>query len=989
MEVTGYHMLRYCASFMIAVAACMLLGSPAHGQRFTFHNINVDDGLIQSQTTSLAQDRTGNLWIGTLGGLSRYDGRLFTSYTVKNGLPGNAVSAVATDDHNRVWIAGANGLAIFNGKTFTPYTIPGNNAGSITGSQQISILGDTTWWRANGSLFFVTKGKINYYFTPGGGTVSAILAEPGGLWVANEGSLCHRRANKWDTLSFILPADQKAPIINHIFRAKDSTLWLTTSNGLYHTDHNRILPYTINNQPNAYFPPLTSITQDKSGALWLGTASGVIKLSGNSFQIYNKQNGLSDNRFPDMLTDAEGNVWMASAAQGIFRFSGSLFSGLDESMGLSGAQITAIAYNRRDSLYLATDAGGLYIFSAGKVTPLIFQSPNPVITSLLYARGRLWIGTRGQGLWTFQRHIFRQYIAPDHHFPSSNITSLYADTTGRVWVGFDNGIMIWDTGKFVQLTDQRIAASSFLHIGVDSTLIATAGSGLQLYSAGLLQPFITHTIADSATINCFILQGREIWMGSAENGIIRYNLDQQKASVINKLNGLRSDYIDNIIADNEGNTWAGTGYGIHKIRIDPKGIPQVTFYGKAQGVTGMESNVNAVQKLPDGSIWFGTTSGALHYQPHTSVVMPAPTSIILESVKISGESTIDHTWYDSTDSWYGIPYHLALPYQQNNISFTFQAVTLTGEQQLLYRYRMDGLDAPWSEWAPTNSVTYPALPPGKYVFRVQCSAGGPELSYPFEIITPFQKTSWFRLAVLFTCLLLGVLIQYIISSRKERRLRLLDKLRAEEQTKIRMRTAEDFHDEVGNKLTRINVLTNVLKSKIIATPDTTRILGQIEENTSQLYSGTRDILWSLQPANDNLYEILYRIRDFGHELFEDTEITFTFLGDDSRWKQHRLPMDMSRNLIMIFKEAFNNALKYSGAKNISLEAKWKSRGVLQLILKDDGKGFDMQTVERGNGIKNMHIRTERLNGKLYIDSRKDKGTMLNLTFKIPQAGNRR
>ena len=224
---------------------------------------------------------------------------------------------------------------------------------------------------------------------------------------------------------------------------------------------------------------------------------------------------------------------------------------------------------------------------------------------------------------------------------------------------------------------------------------------------------------------------------------------------------------------------------------------------------------------------------------------------------------------------------------------------------------------------------------------------------------------------------------YIVNSRKQRRLRLLAKLRSEEQAKIRLRTAEDFHDEIGNKLTRINVLTNVLKNKIELNPETTRILNQIEDNTAQLYGGTRDILWSLKPSNDTLYEILNRIRDFGMELYQDTEVNFSLTGIEDKWSSYRLPMDMSRNLLMIFKEALNNGLKYSGAKNVSVVVSMKTKGVLQLVLKDDGRGFERQTVKKGNGINNMHIRAERLKGKLYLDSRPGKGTIMNLTFKIP------
>jgi signal transduction histidine kinase len=238
--------------------------------------------------------------------------------------------------------------------------------------------------------------------------------------------------------------------------------------------------------------------------------------------------------------------------------------------------------------------------------------------------------------------------------------------------------------------------------------------------------------------------------------------------------------------------------------------------------------------------------------------------------------------------------------------------------------------------------------------------------------------------ILAGCILLGVSMQYIANRRKQNRLKLLEQLRREEQSKVRQRTAEDFHDEVGNKLTRINVLTNVLKSKMgDMTPDAKRIIDQIQDNTAQLYSGTRDILWSLKPSNDNLYEILHRIRDFGTDLFQDTNVEFVFTGTDEQWKASRLPMDVSRNLIMIFKEAMNNSLKYSGATKLTLHVALLQKDVLQLVLSDNGKGFDILRAKKGHGIDNMNVRAKRINGILYIDSRKDHSTIITLTFKIP------
>ncbi len=963
----------------------------AWGQRYPFHNLSVEDGLMQSQATSLAQDKAGNLWIGTLGGLSRYDGRNFTNYTVKNGLPGNEVRAVAVDASGNIWLSGQAGLSRFNGKNFTYLSKrPLTERSGVSAPQQLQIVGDTTWWRVQGDLYYYAAGKLTRFATPGTpDTVSALLAEHGGLWVAKDVFIYHLEHGRWDTLGFVYGGEVIRPNIFRIFRDKTRQVWATTNFGLFRLDNGLFMPFATGPDP-LVFPPLTAITQDNTGAIWLGAASGAIRIAGSSIQYYNKHNGLSDNGFLDLLTDAEGNIWMASDGQGIFRYSGTQFTALDESMGLPSAQVMAIATNNRDSLFLGTYDAGLYIYKDGKVSSLAFPSkPTPTITSLCYtSKSKLWIGTRDRGLWSYQNEIFRQYEAPDRNFPSNTITSIYEDTGHRLWIGFSNGAVVVDQEAFKAVDVKGSTVQSFLTIGADSVLMATGEkNGLKLYSGGMVTDFITRTMVDSSVVQCMYKRGRELWLGSSDNGALRYNMDTRKALVINKAAGLLSDFIYNITDDIDSNIWVGTGFGIHKIKITNGKPPQVTFYGKAQGISGMESNMNSVLKQADGSIWFGTTNGAIHYQPHTAVVSSAPHSIALVSVKVTGENALERSWYDSLDNWYGIPYRLRLPYRKNNLSFTFQAVSLSGAQQLLYRYRIEGLDVPWSDWSATNSVSYSALPPGNYVFHVQCRGAedgvNPELKYEFEIITPFQKTNWFRLAVLAACIGMGIGLQYLVNSRKQRRLKLLAKLRAEEQSKIRLRTAEDFHDEIGNKLTRINVLTNVLKNKIPLTPEAERILGQIEDNTGQLYSGTRDILWSLKPSNDNLYEILHRIRDFAGELFQDTDVNFTFTGTDEKWRKFRLPMDMSRNLIMIFKESLNNCLKYSKARNVTLDVTLKNKNVLQLTLKDDGQGFDLQTIKKGNGLNNMNVRAGRLDGRLYVDSRPGKGTIITLTFKIP------
>ena len=978
--------------FVIVMSAlCVWPFSRVHAQRYTFQNLNIDEGLIQSQALCLTQDKIGNLWVGTMGGLSRYDGRTFTNYTVRNGLLMNMVSAVVPDARGNIWIGTQKGLTKFNGATFTNYVLDNSIPRLINFQQDIHVVNDTIWWRVSGNVYYLSGEKLHPFTTPVlTGKTTALLAERDGIWVAQGDTLFHSSNGKWETLTFAMSGDQRAPAIINIFRDGTGGIWLGTTAGLYYLAGKQIKVFELNGQPLNYIT-VSSLSQDRSGALWLATKSGVMKISGNMLQIYNKKNGLCDNMFYDVMTDHEGNVWMSSDGQGIYRFSGTLFTVLDESMGLPSAQIMAISSNKRDSLFLGTYESGLFVFNNGKITPRNIPSKNvPAITSLCYTHDqRLWVATRENGLYEYDHETFRQYTTPQHGFPSNFITQLYEDREHRLWIAFGLGVLVREQDTFRTIPVRSSAhVVSFLSIGMDSVLMTTEKDGLFLYNAGNVAPFVTRTIADSSQVNCFIRRGADIWLGSSDNGVIWFDMATGQAQVINKANGLRSDFIYNIIDDSAGNIWVGTGFGIHKISFSKSNNPQVTFYGKAQGVAGMESNINAVLKLGDGSIWFGTTNGAVHYQPHSSVVSAAPASIVMQSVKLVGESSIDRSYYTTLDPWYGVPQGLQLPFKKNIITFTFQAITMSGAEQVLYRYRMEGIDAPWSEWSTTNSVTYSALPPGKYTFHVECLGSGgaehPELVYAFEIITPFHKTWWFRTGILVICMLIGIALQSVYNKRKQRKQKLMARLRAEEQAKIRMRTAEDFHDEIGNKLTRINVLTSVLKNKVVPDPEVLRLLNQIEENTTLLYGGTRDILWSLKPSNDNLYEILVRIQDFGNELFEDTDIKFSVSGIEEKWRTYKLPMDMSRNLIMIFKEALNNALKYAKANNVTLDVSMKRKDVLQLTLRDDGLGFDLKGVKRGNGVNNMHIRAGRLNGKIYIDSFFGKGTIISLTFRLPR-----
>ena len=210
----------------------------------------------------------------------------------------------------------------------------------------------------------------------------------------------------------------------------------------------------------------------------------------------------------------------------------------------------------------------------------------------------------------------------------------------------------------------------------------------------------------------------------------------------------------------------------------------------------------------------------------------------------------------------------------------------------------------------------------------------------------------------------------------------IEKIRAEENERVRKQTAIDFHDELGHRLTRISLLTEIVKRKLgDSYRDVLPLLRKISENSIQLYDGTKDFIWAIDPQNDSLYELLVRLKDFGDEIFNDTNIDFLVKGISAELEKTSLSTDMKRHLTLIFKEGMNNSLKHSGGKKVSLESKIVGDEI-EITLQDDGTGFKIDEDKGGNGIKNMIKRAEKINGQLQINAEPGKGTRISFKGKV-------
>lgn len=203
------------------------------------------------------------------------------------------------------------------------------------------------------------------------------------------------------------------------------------------------------------------------------------------------------------------------------------------------------------------------------------------------------------------------------------------------------------------------------------------------------------------------------------------------------------------------------------------------------------------------------------------------------------------------------------------------------------------------------------------------------------------------------------------------------------EERLRLKIARDLHDEMGSTLTSINIISKMAMEQ--EGNNTTRTqLSKIKEHSSTMMETMSDIVWAINPANDNFEKVLIRMKEFIAEIMEPAGISY-FFRVDGNLELLSVNLEQRKDIYMIFKEAVNNAVKYSGATEVNTSIKWTD-GLLQMVIMDNGKGFDLDQHSSGNGLKNMRGRAKDMKAEIRIDSIIGTGTSVLLRVPVTSLG---
>jgi signal transduction histidine kinase/ligand-binding sensor domain-containing protein len=979
--------------------------SALFAQQFSIRKYTAVDGLPQSEVRAMAEDKNGYLWLATQGGgLARFDGREFKVYTTLDGLLSNIVTTLMIDSQNNIWMAHPRGITKFDGRKFKQFIQPTGDAG-VRRIRRIIERNDTVLFVTHpGTIGKIFNDSVLYWSKPliVDKYIFFTYVKPGRAIVhyMSDSSFVYYNGEERKSLSH----KNLFNYTKNIF-SMGNDIAIKSEDAYYKLDMkaNQLVKQDINISRHIIF------YDTASQAFWTRSENKLFKekiVDGkvSSELIYD------GSEIAQIMPDGEGNTWIGTMGDGLIRHFNQDF----DRCGSDKLKIVmAIAKDKEGATWIGASGDGLWKMNKGKIKTFSLpgNGKGGVIAFEVGGDGTVYVASRsGLGVYNKTKDAFN-WMTRAEGLSSSYISAIEADDKNGLWVGtVMGGLNYYDGKKFSLVVDdlslktKNIGAIKFLP-STQSVFVGTDLGLGEILANGKSKKIWLPEFDNTSILSLNQYQDSLLLIGSGGAGFAVYNPKTQKRKTITPKDGLTSGFVFFVASDEENRIWIGSVNGISRMKLNKDWeIEESIHYGFDNGLIGIETNQNAFY-LDDQVKYFGLIDGLYQYNDLSSRNFKSHATH-LTGLEIFFDQEAVEKYGDTPSGFFKIPNKLSVPYNLNHITFHFNRVDKRNPKSVQYKYYLENFDKAWSHPTTSNEVTYGSLPSGQYTFKVMAtnkngSWDTAPLTYTFIIETPFYQTAWFIgfvILVLLAAILYGVM--YRVRSRVAKVME-VERIRQKEQESLRKEIARDFHDEMGNQLTRIINYVSLLKltsngangngSNGNGTNGHSHkenghanmnglgeLFNKVEASAKNLYTGTRDFIWAIDPVNDELSQLFIHLRDFGVKLFEEKNISFR--ANNNVRESIKLPYGFSREANLVFKEAMTNAFKHSQASNVTLTLS-KQTDEFVFELTDDGVGFSYAGITM-NGLKNIKGRAERIQAKLNIEGAPQQGTKVVLSFHL-------
>ena len=956
---------------------------------------HIDEGLPDNLVQAIAQTPDGYLWIGTRGGLARFDGADFTAYDSKNTaeLKSSSVTALCADRQGALWIGtDGGGLACFRNGVFSNFSTTNGLADS-----HVRVIFESK----DGSLWIGTTHGMSQYkdgqfrsFTEADGLLSDAVNyiyedRDENLWIATGQGLNRlRRGGVMDR--FTMPNGLPNDSVRGICQDRGGRVWIGSNNGLLWYNwfwQNSFYAYNTRYGLSDTF--VSAICEDREGNLWVGTYSGLNRFREGRFYNQLDNEGLPFDHVNALFEDREGDMWVGSK-EGLIRLTPKRFFAYTKQQGLTHNNAMAVMEDRAGSFWIGTWGGGLNQLKDERVTayaPTNGLSQDLILSLCEGHDGSIWVGADFDGgLTRLKDGKIIRYTVKDG-LPDAGIRALCEDRERNLWIGTSLGLSCLRNGKFTDDLHDGVRVILEDHQGV---LWFGTENGLERLQNDRWTDFTKKDgLSDDTVTAIYEEKDGVLWVGTANGGLNRLRGKQFTSYTTRE--GLFSDEIFSIDEDDEGWLWISCSRGVfrvHKREFDDFDAGRVKWissiaYGKTDGMESPQCNgagKPAVWKSRDGRLWFPTSKGVVAVDPRTMRVDRVPPPVYVSQVLADKRPLAMRAGNNAT---------IHIPPGRGELEFRYTAVSLSAAEKVRFKYKLEGIDTGWIDAEGRRTAYYNNVAPGPYKFRViACNKDGvwseAGASLAFQLEPHYWQTWWFRgLMVLLVVGGASGTALYATRRKMQRQLQLLQQRHAIE--KERGRIAKDIHDDLGSSLTRIMMLGERVEEGLDKREDVGTHINKIVSSARHTVQSLDEIVWAVNPENDTLNGLLEYIGHYADEFFENTDVNCR-LELPVELPPFNLAAETRHNLFLMVKEALHNALKHSGATEVRVEVTVEN-GLIQIVVEDNGQGFDMGVngARKGNGLENMRKRIESLGGQFEIISAPQRGTTLKALLQLKVA----
>lgn len=957
-----------CCALVILARASFALDAAHTISQYGHTAWRVRDGHFPGAVTSIAQTRDGYLWVGTEGGLFRYDGVRFELWVPPGAIESlSRVVALLGASDGSLWIGTSGGLTQWNRGRYIVHETVGR-FGALLEDRRGTVWAGRTRGRGLLPLCRVERGRLRCFAAPGNpslGFISALHEDrEGEVWMGGAGGVCRWRGGNPEC--FPIPALLTRRNKTGVFRIghdAEGVLWVDSAN----LGAQRLVAGTWSKGETA---PVFALQLDRAGSFWIGTQEeGLIRRIGTRVERFTEADGLSGDSVVNVLEDREGNVWVATTA-GLDRFRDVNVATVTTREGLPFRHVGAVTRSSLGGVWLANHRALVRMTDARSGPATIVRPPEAETGSLFEdSRGRLWVGI-DEELASFTDGRLSTISLPDGS-GTGVVLSMAEDRDGDLWVTTTHATFL-----LLRIRDGTVIETVPRDaIGAPSVLLAAHPEGgvwlgardgrLLLYRTGRVVSRLRGP-ADVELRDLFVNR-RGTW-AVTNRGLLLYREGQVDAFGVRS--GLPCQDLDAAVEANDGAFWLKGSCGL--MRIGPRELDAWTanpgrrvavrlldaFDGVQAGATPFTPRA---AKSNDGLLWFAIDAGGLQVLDPSRLDRPSvpPPVQILRVVA-------DRKSYD-------LQPELRLPALTHDLEIHYTALSLSIPERVRFRYRLEGAHSDWREVGTRREAYYADLGHGTYRFRVIASNDAGvwnETGASIAIVIPpaFHQTRTFLLICIASAATLVLLLLRWRIHVMHRRMQRVFQERLDERTKI----ARELHDRLLQGLVSTSLQLHVALEELPPKVEGRGRLERVQDLMSRVVEEGRRVLEGLrsESTEDDLASALSHVSaEIGQS---QSQVPIVVTG-----AVRPLRLEIRDEIYQVAREALVNAFQHAQSKNIDVRITYGSRS-FTVVVRDDGIGIDDEVLQSGReghwGLAGMRERAAQIGAKLTIRTTSANGT---------------